>query len=479
MIFDLHYQNWFSKLVSILIDAFFVLAAVSSLYVFTSFLSGFLKYCSFAIIILTYLLIIRFFKKRIRNGMMFVSKAIGRLDKKQMVLIIFAFAILMKIVYTALFSFDATQGGDISIYNEIADQIIATGELRSSAISHLFGMAVHIALMKLIGLPLHVGMFMAILAGTVINFLSFSSLVGKDKSFLCTMLFLLMPSTCFLSFCITHEIFVYLYFSVFLFLINRFLNCVDQKKSLLIALMMVADVILTCIVNPAGYVIYVIIILIVLLSNTDKYKKVILLIVLLLSILGSKAIDKMIDVNEYETTLNTYSILIHGSNIGSMGEQQDGFPHMMMREYLTDHNMEFNHDNFKIAAREVLLGQYRYLMMHPTDLIRLIVHKIYIQWSGVHYPIELAAVYHTVGGIFYYILLGLNTLIYLFVLTVEIVYGNRKKNDHIGVSNYKLAVLGVLAITMLSVVLNKYLLYITLFIYFVAFEKADLEDENG
>ena len=476
---DLHYQNWFTKLISFLIDIFFVLAAISSLFVFTSFITGVLKYCVFVLILLFYFLIIHFCKDRIKAILGKILGFVEQIDQKRMVLIIIAFAFVMKIVYTILFSFDATVGGDISIYNEIADQIVATGELKSSAISHLFGMAAHMALIKLLGIPLHVGMFIAVVIATVVNFLSFSSIIGKDKSFICTMIFLLMPSTCFLSFCITHEIFVYLYFSLFLFLMNLFLRTEETRRKIVLSVLITIDIILACVVNPAGYVIYVIIFLIVLLSNVDRNRKMILILILFLSVFGSKTIDRIIDTNEYVTTLNTYSILIHGSNIGSMGEQQDGFPHMMMRNYLTEHSMEFTHDNFKIAAREVLFNQYRYLLTHPTDLFRLIVHKIYIQWSGVHYPIELANVYEAVNGLLYYSMLGINTLIYLFVLTVQIVYSQKRKEDRICVSNYKLTVLGVLAITMLSVVLNKYLLYITLFIYFIAFEEADLEVENG
>ena len=471
------YYKWFTKIVSICIDIFFVLSVISSLFVFTSFINGVWKYLLFMLIFAAYICIMYFYKDRIRKLINEAIRVFDSLDSKKMILIIVFTSLFAKIIYTNLFYFDSTQGGDISIYNEIANQIVATGELKSSAISHLFGLAAHLALMKTIGMPLHFGTYIAILTGTLFNFVSASRIFGKSRSFLATMTFILMPSTCFLSMCITHEIFVYLYLSIFVFLINSFLRSTDARKTIILSLLLVIDIILTCIVNPAGYIIYVILMLLVLLSNLGNAKKVCLIFVLLFSILGSKAIDKLIDVNEYETTINTYSILIHGSNIGSMGEQQDGFPHMKMREYLTENGMEFNHDNFKIAARAVLFNQYKYLLSHPFDLLRIIVHKIYIQWSGVHYPIELAYVYKSIGIVLYCIILGLNSLIYLFALSIKMIF-RKKTEDQIDIVNYKLAILGVLAITMLSVVLNKYLLYITLFIYIVSINETNEVMEN-
>ena len=474
---NLSYYKWFGKIVSILIDTFFILAVLSSLFVLTSFVSSSLRYLLFGSVFLVYILIIHFFKEKIQILIRNLIEKLRSLSMRQMFIIIVSVSLITKIIYSFLFSFDSTQSGDIGIYNEIAEQIIATGELRSSAISHLFGMAAHMALMKAIGMPLHIGMYIAILLGTLFNFFSVSKIIGKEKSFLAAMVFVLMPSTSLLSFCITHEVLVYLYLSAFMCMVTVFLRETEQGKEYLFAFLMILSIILTCMVNPAGYVIYVILVLLILLTNVSKNKKIILAAVLILSIGGSKGIDKLIDVDEHHTTLNTYSILIHGSYIGSMGEQQDGLPHLKMREYLTAHNLEFNDENFEIAARAVLLDQYKYLLTHPVDLFRIIIHKIYIQWSGVHYPMELAHVYHAMNDVVYYGMLGINTLIYLIMLSIHVVFKNEHQDD-IHITNYKLVVLGVLGITMLSVVLNKYLLYITLYIYFLSLADSEFEVKN-
>ena len=366
---NLSYYKWFGKIVSILIDTFFILAVLSSLFVLTSFVSSSLRYLLFGSVFLVYILIIHFFKEKIQILIRNLIEKLRSLSMRQMFIIIVSVSLITKIIYSFLFSFDSTQSGDIGIYNEIAEQIIATGELRSSAISHLFGMAAHMALMKAIGMPLHIGMYIAILLGTLFNFFSVSKIIGKEKSFLAAMVFVLMPSTSLLSFCITHEVLVYLYLSAFMCMVTVFLRETEQGKEYLFAFLMILSIILTCMVNPAGYVIYVILVLLILLTNVSKNKKIILAAVLILSIGGSKGIDKLIDVDEHHTTLNTYSILIHGSYIGSMGEQQDGLPHLKMREYLTAHNLEFNDENFEIAARAVLLDQYKYLLTHPADCL--------------------------------------------------------------------------------------------------------------
>ena len=230
---NLSYYKWCGKIVSILIDTFFILAVLSSLFVLTSFVSSSLRYLLFGSVFLVYILIIHFFKEKIQILIRDLIEKLRSLSMCQMFIIIVSVSLITKIIYSFLFSFDSTQSGDIGIYNEIAEQIIATGELRSSAISHLFGMAAHMALMKAIGMPLHIGMYIAILLGTLFNFFSVSKIIGKEKSFLAAMAFVLMPSTSLLSFCITHEILVYLYLSAFMCMVTVFLRETEQGKEYL------------------------------------------------------------------------------------------------------------------------------------------------------------------------------------------------------------------------------------------------------
>ncbi|MBR4421873.1 MAG: hypothetical protein IKS69_05000, partial [Erysipelotrichaceae bacterium] len=109
----------------------------------------------------------------------------------------------------------------------------------------------------------------------------------------------------------------------------------------------------------------------------------------------------------------------------------------------------------------------------PATLLRMIVHKYYLLWSGDHYPIEMAHVYGNMPDFIYYALLIVSTLIYLFMVTVHNVYKIRKE-DGMAIQTYKLALLGVFAVTMLSIVLNKYGVYVTPYIYLIALYEAEL-----
>ena len=267
--------------------------------------------------------------------------------------------------------------------------------------------------------------------------------------------------------------FFYFYLSAFLYCLNRFLACEDTPKSFLYAFLCVLLTILSCFINPVGYIIYVILLLVAILSNVGIRKKAITAIVLLLAFGGSSLLDKALEVNEYRTATNTYTILIHGVNPESLGEQIDGYPHAQTKLYLKEHGLEDNKENYLIAMRAVLLGLYKNLLTHPVLLVRLIVHKFYLLWSGNHYPIEMARIFGGMNVIIYYVFLSFSALIYLFMVTVGNVY-KTKRDDKIAIANYKLALLGVFAVTMLSIVLNKYGVYVKPYLFLVSMYEAVL-----
>ena len=473
------YYKWFQKIMGFFIELFFVAAVLASLYVFTSFLNGIVRTISFLVIAAVYIAIVYLFKEKIRRLLDKLLVLIHGLDLKRMLIIILLSSLIFKVLCTIFFNFDATTSGDVEIYNQIADQIIETGDIHSDAISHLYGVALHFVLFKLLGLPLHVGLYIVFTAGTIINFFSFTKIVGKDKAFLAVMIYLLMPSTIFMSFCPTHEIFVYLYISLFLFIFNRLLKEGNIAKNILYSFLCVLATVLTCFVNPGGYIIYIIMILSVVLSNIVMYKKGLVLICLLLSVMCSNGVSKFLNVNKYTTTINTYTILIHGTNPESLGEQVDGYPLKQMRKFIYDNTLDFSEDGFVYAAKNVFINQCLYLLSHPIILFRLVLHKIYILWSGVHYPLELANFYGTLSGVPYYLFLALSTFIYLFVLSIGLFFFRKKDCDDITISNYKLELLGVVGLTMFCIVANKYSIYVTLFIYLIAFYRSFIGEENA
>ena len=470
------YYNWFKKVMSVFIDVFFFAVPFASLYVFTSTLSGAIRIISFIALIAVYFLVIHFFKDKIKLFIEDLLDKVDKLDEKKMLIIIALCMIVIKVIFTIFFNYDATKGGDVEIYNEIAEHIYQTGDIHSDAISHLYGIALHFVLFKMLGLPLFIGMFIVFFVGTIINFFSFKEIIGKNKTFLIIMFYIFMPSSALLTFCPTHEVFVYMYISLFLFAFNRFLKSEDIKKTVLYTLLMIVATVLTCFVNPGGYIIYIIMALAVALSNTKINKKALIIVALIISVLCSNGISKFLNVNEYNTTINTYTILIHGTNPEALGEQVDGYPLKQMRMYIYDHGSDFSQDGFREAAKNVFINQVVYLFTHPVNLIRLVVHKFYILWSGVHYPIELARFYNAMDGFVYYALLGISTLMYLFIFTVANVY-YKKKEDDMMISNYKLELLGVIALTMVCIVVNKYSLYVTLFAFMIAMYRVEFKNE--
>ncbi len=473
------YYGWFQKIIEFFIELFFVAAVLASLYVLTSFLNGTIRIIVFIVTVVFYLAVIYLLKDKIRKLLEKLIDHIRRLELKQMMIIILLSSLILKVLCTILFNFDATTSGDVEIYDQIADQIVKTGDIHSDAISHLYGVALHFVLFKLLGLPLHVGLYIVFTAGTIINFFSFEEMIGKDKAFMAVMAYLLMPSTVFMSFCPTHEIFVYLYISLFLFVFNRLLKEESLGKTLMYGFLCVLSTVLTCFVNPGGYIIYIIMVLSIVLSNLVIRKKAIIALCLILSVFCSNNVSKFLNVNEYTTTINTYTILIHGTNPESLGEQVDGYPLKQMRKYIYENTLDFSENGFVDAAKNVFISQCLHLLSHPVTLVRLVIHKIYILWSGVHYPLELANFYGALKGILYYAFLALSTLIYLSVLSFGLLFHKKTDNDFIAISNYKLELLGVVGLTMFCIVANKYSIYVTLFIYLIALYRSFIGEENA
>ena len=86
---------------------------------------------------------------------------------------------------------------------------------------------------------------------------------------------------------------------------------------------------------------------------------------------------------------------------------------------------------------------------------------------------------NSVSDIMFYIMLLICALIWLLVISIGIVYYN-KSEGNMSVNTYKLIILGIMAMLLITEVTNKYSCYMTIFIYFVAFARTNLKgDSNG
>ena len=469
------YYKWFQKTISIVVECFFLISIIATLYVLTSSFNGTLRYIVFVLLALVYVTLIVFFKEKVKKTINVALDKLSIISEKNMLIILLMTILFLKAIYTLLFYFDPTQGGDIQLYNELAERLMETNWIASGDISHLVGIARHLIMFKKINMPLHIGMFALMFVASIMYFLAFKKIVGKEKAFLLMLLYILMPSTMLLSFAPTHEVFAYFYFSFFIFFFNKLFEEDNKYRIVLYSIIVLITVILVCKVSPLGMIIYVILGLSILLSNVNMNKKIIIGLVLMLSLLSTKITPKRSSDNRLTTDMNTYYILIHGANIDSLGEQVDDFPNQAIREWMLENGTSdnYNYDTATEAAKNVLINQYKYLFTHPVDLVRIVAHKLYILWSGDHYSVELAHTYGAVSDIGFYLMLGLSTMIYLTALTIGMFF-TKRKDDCIDISNCKLIVLGTAAITLFSVILNKYGIPITVFIYLVAFYRADL-----
>lgn len=471
------YYNWFKKVIAIFIELFFFFTVISCLYVFTEPFSGIMKAIVFVIIAVVIGLFLYFFRNKIKDIINKLIHLISKLNTKQKVCVIILTMLVLKVVYTIFLYFDPTQGGDIGIYSNIADHILENGIFGSNEISHLMGLGIHLAVIKGLGIPYHIGIFVIFLIGNIINFFSFKNIIGENKSFLVVMLYILMPSTMLLTFCPTHEIFIYLYFSIFICVLNCLVKTDNLRNRILLSIVLVIDVILANSVSPMGKLLYIIMGLLVLLSNIDKINKIIVICLLVISLLGSNLISDKISPNDYRTTWNTYSILMYGSSIECNGEHSDTYTQETIRNYYTNHPEEEDTiENVTVVLRNQLISNYIYLLSHPIDMVKLFAHKYYKFWSGDHYSIEIMNSYLGINTYIYYLLLIISEFIYLGINALSIAL-YREKEDDINISNSKLLLLGVVGVLILSLVLNKYSIPITIFMFMIAVYRTDLIEE--
>ena len=477
MVNNFSYYPWFKKTIDACISLFFVFAMISNLCVYSSVFNGTTKYLVLICVISLFSLFVYFFKEKIKIYLNNCLIKISELEKRKLLLIIVLTSILLKVFYSILFYFDSTSfGGDISVYANIAESIVANGiKSTSDFIYYLVGMGLHLSVFKSLSIPYHIGVYIFFLLATIINFISFSDLIGKSKAFLLVMLYIIMPSTTLLSFCITHELFVYFYFSIILFMINVFIKT-NNKIKYLYAFGIFLFVSLNQSVSPIGKIWFIVLFLLVALTNIKIDKKVVLIVVLVLSIISGNILSTKLEGNTASQS-NNYEQLLIGSDLESMGRHTDGKGKAAAKKYWADRGVELTYENLVEGEKGALIEQYKYLLTHPLDLIRLLANKFYVVWSGDFYSIEYAHLCGGINSITYYSMLIISSLIWLLVMTISVVY-YKKKEDNIGIYNYKLIVLGIMAVLLITEVTNKYSCYMSMFIYFVAIARASLNGGN-
>ena len=475
-----NYYKWFRIVINFCIYFFFIFALVSNLCLYASVFSGFTIYLVFVILAIALILFVYFFKNKIKVLLDKLFCFLKNKSEKELLIYIVLIAIILKVIAYILFFFDSTLGGgDITIYASIADRIVQNGfDSVKDEIYYLAGMGMHLAVFKYLGIASHLGVFIAFLLGTIINYYSFKDIMGKEKSFLAIVLYLIMPSTSLLTFCCTHELFVYLYFSIILFILNKFFRETNIKKSILYSILLWIFISLNQTVSPIGKIWYIVIVIIILLSNTKIIKKLLLVGVLLLTMVTG-TLTSTGNEDNYISQLNNVEQLLIGSNVESGGHHTDGRGKDAPREYWAKQGVELTYDNLLEGEIGALKETYLHLLTHPSDLIKLLSNKFFTAWSGDVYSVELGHAFGGYGDIAYYAMLFISSIIYLFVMCIAVFFYKKEENEEIYSLNYKMILLGIVAVLLVVEIANKYSCYMTMFIYFVALFRSEVGKKNG
>lgn len=475
-----NYYKWFRIVINFCIYFFFIFALVSNLCLYASVFSGFIRYLVFFILAILLGLFVYFFKDRVKKLLDEIFSFLNKKSEKELLLYIILIAVILKVIAYVFFFFDSTLGGgDITIYANIAERIVQNGfDSVKDEIYYLAGMGMHLAIFKYVGIPSHVGVFLAFLLGTIVNYYSFKDIMGKEKSFLTILFYLLMPSTSLLTFCCTHELFVYLYFSIILFVLNKFFKEKEIKKIIMFGILLWIFISLNQTVSPIGKIWYIVLVLIVLLTNTEMIKKVLLIGVLVLTFITGNLTSTGNEDN-YISQLNNVEQLLIGANVESGGHHTDGRGKDAAREYWEKQGVELTYENLLEGELGALKETYLHLLTHPGDLIKLLSNKFFTAWSGDVYSVELGHAFGGYGDIAYYAMLFISSIIYLFVMCVGVFFYKREEDESICSLNYKMVLLGIVAVLLVVEIANKYSCYMTMFIYFIALFRTEVGKKNG
>ncbi|MBQ6478104.1 MAG: hypothetical protein IJI44_01915 [Erysipelotrichaceae bacterium] len=468
-----NYYRWFAVVIDFFIALFFIGSLISNLFVYVSVFHGTVKYFILGAVTAAFLTAVYLFRKPLKKLIAAILDLLSKFRFRILLLFLLLSSVLLKILAYLFFFFDSTKaGGDITIYAGLADSIVENG-LSSvmDQIYYLVGMGIHLSVFRYLSIPYHVGIYLIFLLATVINFYSFSQRIGKEKSFLLIELYLLMPSTSLLSFCITHELFVYLYFSIILLLLNRFIDSQD-KKMLLYGILLFLAVSLNQTVSPIGKIWYIVFFLIVTLSNLKWSKKGILIVVLAASLFCTELLSTRLEGNTLSQSNNIEQLLI-GSNLESMGRHTDGRGKQAAKAYWEARGVKLTYENLVEGEKGALIETYKYLLTHPLKLLELLANKFYVAWSGDFYAIEYGHNMGSIGDRMYYVMLLAGALIWLLAVSIGIVYDGKKAGDF-ALNNYKLVLLGIMGVLLITEIMNKYSCYMTVFIFFIAFSRTDL-----
>lgn len=467
-----NFYGWFNKVLSVLISIFIMLSLIAAAYVSCYLFEKNIKVIIFAVTAVSMIIVLALFRKRIYKIINKFFSAINKLDKNKMLLIIVITAIVLKLIYSIFLYFDPTLTNDVTsnyLY------IVNNGILSNTIGTQLYTFIIHLSVIKFLHIPMHIALFIIVLLTVIINFITFEKIIGKEKSFVATMLYVLMPSTILLSFCPISEIFVMFYISLIMYLFERLIRSNNKKEMLAVSIALSLCIFIENKLNYVGLILMIIVGLTIVFTRLNKEKRICVTGILVFSIVLSNLSSYALSY-EWRNKENLYFTLLHGSNYESGGRFVEDYTFDIVDNYLEVNKLEGTHENQEKALNIALKNNYSKLSSNPVSIVELLANKFYILFSGSHYAVEMLNNTKPISKVLFYCLLGINELLYIVALLIGLVTFTRAHN-HLTISTLELIILMMSVVLLVCEAMNRYSLFLIPYIIIVCitrFNRAKL-----
>lgn len=419
--------------------------------------------------------------KRIQKWCSLIFDQLSKLSLRKMVFILFLIIVVERLGVLILFEFPTFVFNDTALYVEIAEMISSTGTVNIAlSYPHLLFMGLFLSAFNFMHIPYIVGMFCLFLVGCILYFLAFTKILGKERSFLVLVGYLLMPSSIMWTFSITHEMFYFFFVSIiFYFVFDMMVNrkLIWWKIVILVALLEMSQLI-----NPISLILMIscgIYSLIVIKKPIRKFLVILAIVAVIpLSTMLSQAAS--VHYLGYELKSAPFSSnLLVGASYESQGRYNQEILDQVHAQ-IESRGLENNVENYQKVSTELLVNEYKYLLSNPSKLLGLWATKFYIVWSGDHYSLEMLMNYNAVFRMnpafthgLILLMLGISACIYLLFIFLGITSVRSKSKDSNAINFTKCLLLGMMATFLIIEVMNKYSVHATILLYMIAISKIN------
>lgn len=425
---------------------------------------------------------------KIKQKLSFLNK----LSLNKMFFIILIISLLPKL--TAIFVFKINTidyHPDINVYATTANDLCVYGYADKFAgycfdYSHMFWFSLFLVpAVKAFGLSqITLSIYISVIL-TISNLLIFDTIQcnsNKIKAFIITIIFLLLPSQILLPGFITHEIALFFFSSVSLWIYFRILPTTKKLwiKAVLFALFFI-NLLFSTLVNSAGLVLVIAILIVFIISGLRKInpksflntaiKCISLIFVIAFGTIMSNCFQ-LAHSNLPEDYIKGDKVLwtlYVGSNIKTSGGWS-----MEDVERFNKNKGIFDENENKEYHKKLILARYSDMLKNPSQLLNLTTNKFKNIWSSYTYPVGFAndtIVDKNIQGFYNQFLFKPFSLLEYVVSVLTIILGlystiKKRKTEK---SDYyiliELLLLGTTALLLLSECNNKYITGAYIYIY--------------